>query len=225
MTINLKPGSTVMFTGDSITDLWRPPGEDRCGYPLLIAGEWCFRHPGCPVTWLNSGHAGDKAMDLEARWQADVLDAEPDVVSILVGVNDMGWHTLDPRGRVIPVEEFAACYDRLLAPLASRGTELVLIEPFLVPVKGVVERVLHGVDGERVVVIDDAVREEWRFDLDAKIRVVRELAGEYGAQLLAADRMFGSLVGEDPGRWSDDGIHPTPAGHGALADAWLRLVG
>ena len=50
------------------------------------------------MTWLNSAIAGDKVMDLEARWQTDVLDARPDVVSILVGVNDMGWHTLIRRG-------------------------------------------------------------------------------------------------------------------------------
>ncbi|MDT7796580.1 MAG: hypothetical protein QOI78_13, partial [Actinomycetota bacterium] len=70
MTITLKPTSTVMFTGDSITD--------RCGYPALVAGEWCFRR------------------------QADVLDARPDVVSILVGTNDIAWHTLDPRGSPRP---------------------------------------------------------------------------------------------------------------------------
>jgi lysophospholipase L1-like esterase len=222
MTIKLKPGSTVMFTGDSITDLWRPPGEDRCGYPLLVAGSWCFEHPECPVTWLNTGRAGDKVMDLEARWQADVVYVRPDVVSILVGANDMGWHTLDPRGRVISADEFAAGYDRLLAPLVSLGTELILVEPFLLPVKGVVEKVLHLGDGDCLVRIDEGVREGWREDLDAKIRVVRGLAGEYGAQLLAADGMFGELG--DPERWSDDGIHPTPAGHGALAEAWLRLV-
>ncbi|MEV6625132.1 GDSL-type esterase/lipase family protein [Amycolatopsis sp. NPDC051106] len=222
MTINLQPGSTVMFTGDSITDLWRPPGEDRCGYPLLVAGSWCFEHPECPVTWLNTGRAGDKVMDLEARWQADVVDVRPDVVSILVGANDMGWHTLDPRGRVVSADEFAAGYDRLLVPLASLGTELILVEPFLLPVKGVVEKVLHLADGDRLVRIDEGVREGWREDLDAKIRVVRELAGEYGAQLLAADSMFRELG--DPGRWSDDGIHPTSAGHGVLAEAWLRLV-
>jgi lysophospholipase L1-like esterase len=222
MTIKLQPGSTVMFTGDSITDLWRPPGEDRCGYPLLVAGSWCFRNPECPVTWLNTGRAGDKVMDLEARWQADVVDARPDVVSILVGANDMGWHTLDPRGRVISADEFAAGYDRLLAPLVSLGTELILVEPFLLPVKGVVEKVLHLADGDRLVRIDEGVREGWREDLDTKIRVVRELADEYGAHLLAADGMFAELG--DPERWSDDGIHPTPAGHGALAEAWLRLV-
>ncbi|WP_432146497.1 GDSL-type esterase/lipase family protein [Streptomyces sp. bgisy084] len=126
MTITVRPGSTVMFTGDSITDCQRLESEDGLGfgYPLRIAGEWGPRHPDRPVTWLNSAIAGHKVRDLEPRWQADVLDARPDVVSILVGVNDMGWHTLDPEGYVIPVEEFEAGYDRLLAPLAEAGTQL-----------------------------------------------------------------------------------------------------
>lgn len=222
MTIKLKAGSTVLFTGDSITDLWRPPGEDRCGYPLLVAGSWCFAHPDRPVRWVNAGHAGDKVMDLEARWQRDVLDARPDVVSILVGVNDMGWHTLDPRGRVISTEEFAAGYERLLAPLASAGVEVILVEPFLLPISGVVEKTLHGTDGDRHVRIGEEVRTAWRADLDPKIQAVHWLAEKYEAHLLAADRMFSELG--DPERWADDGIHPTPAGHAVLAEAWLRLV-
>ncbi|MEU6328672.1 GDSL-type esterase/lipase family protein [Streptomyces sp. NPDC047049] len=155
--------------------------------------------------------------DLEARWQTDVLDAGPDVVSILVGVNDMGRHTLDPEGRVIPVEEFTAGYDRLLAPLAEAGTDLILIEPFLLPVHGVVEA-----GAARIGV---AERKEWRADLDPKIRAVRDLADTYGAQLLAADRMFAELaVSTGPEYWAEDGVHPTPAGHAALAAAWLNLV-
>ncbi|MEW1654281.1 SGNH/GDSL hydrolase family protein [Streptomyces sp. NPDC093707] len=219
MTITLRPGATVMFTGDSITDSRRLESEDGLGfgYPLRVAGEWGLRHPGRPVTWLNTGTGGHKVSDLEGRWQADVLDARPDVVSILVGVNDMGWHTIDPDGQVIPAEDFAAGYDRLLAPLAEAGTELILIEPFLLPVSGTVEA------GHAQ--IDDAVRKEWRADLDPKIQVVRELARAYGAHLLAADGMFAELAaGSGPEHWSADGVHPTPAGHAALAEAWLRLV-
>jgi lysophospholipase L1-like esterase len=208
-----------MFTGDSITDLRQPGDEDRfgCGYPLRIAGDWCFRHPDRPVTWLNTANAGDKVMDLEARWQTDVLDARPDVVSILVGVNDMGWHTLDPKGYVIPVEEFEAGYDRLLAPLAEAGTELILIEPFLLPIHGVIEA---GVARARV---GTEKRKEWRADLDPKIEAVRGLARKYDARLLAADRMFAELAATTgPEYWSEDGVHPTPAGHAALAAAWLN---
>ncbi|MFJ2738435.1 SGNH/GDSL hydrolase family protein [Streptomyces sp. NPDC087440] len=219
MTITLRPGSTVMFTGDSITDCGRLVSEDGLGsgYPLRIAGEWGLRHPDRPVTWLNTGIGGHKVSDLAARWHRDVLDVRPDVVSILVGVNDMGWHTLDPQGRVIPVEEFAAGYDQLLAPLAAAGTELVLIEPFLLPVRGVFEA--------GAALVGEAERKEWRTDLDPKIRAVRELARRYGAQLLAADDLFAELsTTTEPEHWSPEGVHLTPAGHAALAEAWLRLV-
>ncbi|WP_030659909.1 SGNH/GDSL hydrolase family protein [Streptomyces rimosus] len=219
MTITLRPGSTVMFTGDSITDCRRRESEDGLGsgYPLSIAGQWGLRHPDRPVTWMNTGIGGHKVRDLEARWQTDVLDARPDVVSILVGVNDMGWHTLDPDGHEIPVADFAAGYDRLLAPLAAAGTELILIEPFLLPVSGSVQA------GDTLV--DEKIREEWRADLDPKIQAVRGLARAYGARLLAADGMFAQLAATaGPEHWSADGVHPTPAGHAALAEAWLRLV-
>ncbi|MFE6739687.1 GDSL-type esterase/lipase family protein [Streptomyces tubercidicus] len=220
MTITIRPGSTVMFTGDSITDCQRLESEDGLGsgYPLRVAGEWGLRHPDRPVTWLNTGIAGHKVRDLEARWQTDVLDARPDVVSLLVGVNDMGWHTLDPAGYVIPVEEFEAGYDRLLAPLAEAGTQLILIEPFLLPIHGVIEA--------GAALIGEKEREEWRTDLDPKIQAVRKLARKYDAQLLAADGMFAELATmTGPEYWAADGVHPTPAGHAALAAAWLRLVG
>ncbi|KOU18247.1 GDSL family lipase [Streptomyces sp. WM6372] len=221
MTITIRPGSTVLFTGDSITDCRRLESEDGLGsgYPLRVAGEWGLRHPDRPVTWLNTGIGGNKVTDLEARWQTDVLDARPDVVSILVGVNDMGWHTMDPKGYVIPAEEFEAGYERLLAPLAEAGTRLVLIEPFLLPIHGTVEA---GVAG---VAIGEKEREEWRADLDPKIHVVCKLARRYGAHLLAADGMFAELAAASgPEHWAADGVHPTPAGHAALAEAWLRLV-
>ncbi|MFE9120019.1 SGNH/GDSL hydrolase family protein [Streptomyces sp. NPDC007172] len=219
MTIALRPGSTVMFTGDSITDCQRRESEDGLGfgYPMQIAGQWGLRHPDRPVTWLNTGTGGHKVSDLEARWQTDVLDVRPDVVSILVGVNDMGWHTLDPDGYVITAEEFAAGYERLLAPLADAGTQLILIEPFLLPIDGVIEA--------GTALVGDKERKEWRTDLDPKIRVVRELARTHGAHLLAADGMFAELAATtELGHWSADGVHPSPAGHAALTAAWLRLV-
>ncbi|HEX7309401.1 SGNH/GDSL hydrolase family protein [Lentzea sp.] len=220
MTITLDPGSRVMFTGDSITTLWRPPGEDRAAYPLQVAGRWCFEHPDRPVTWLNTGHPGDTVADLEARWQAEVLDARPDVLSILVGINDVGLPAMVPGARLSPVEEFAATYDRLLAPLAD--TRLVLVEPFLLPVDGVVEHELHLDTGLHRVRIGPDERTRWRADLEPRIEVVHRLAARYGAELLAADRLFADLG--EPQRWSDDGVHPSPAGHSALAEAWLDLV-
>ncbi|MDJ1130967.1 SGNH/GDSL hydrolase family protein [Streptomyces iconiensis] len=219
MTITLRPGSTVMFTGDSITDCRRLESVEGLGsgYPLRVAGEWGLRHPDRAVTWLNSGIAGNKVRDLEARLQADVLEARPDVVSVLVGVNDVTWHTFDPDGHVISAEDYAAGYDRLLAPLAGTGAELILIEPFLLPIGGTIE-----VGGMRLGAEE---RKKWRASLDPKIQAVRELAHTYGAQLLAADGLFAKLAATTvPEHWAADGVHPTPAGHAALAAAWLRLV-
>ncbi|WP_223279584.1 SGNH/GDSL hydrolase family protein [Streptomyces sp. SDr-06] len=106
MTITVRPGSTVLFTGDSITDCRRRESEGGLGlgYPLRIAGKWGPHHLDRPVTWLNTAIAGHKVMDLEARWKTDVLVVRPDVLSILVGVNDMGRHIMDPDGYVIPTE-------------------------------------------------------------------------------------------------------------------------
>ncbi|WP_405166386.1 GDSL-type esterase/lipase family protein [Nocardia sp. NBC_01499] len=219
--ITLRAGSTVLFTGDSITDPQRLENEEghRFGYPLRIADEWRLRHPDRPVTWLNSALAGCKVMDLETRWQADVLDARPDVVSILVGINDVGWHSLAPDGYLISAQDYAAGYERLLAPLADTGAELILIEPFLLPISGAIEV------GNGYAIIDEAGRKQWRADLDPKIQVVRELAREYGARLLAADGMFAELAATTgPEYLAEDGVHPTPAGHAALAAAWLGLV-
>ncbi|MGV9267617.1 hypothetical protein ACWDRR_23500 [Kitasatospora sp. NPDC003701] len=68
-------------------------------------------------------------------------------------------------------------------------------------------------------------RTEWRTDLDPKIQAVRGLARKYSAHLLAADGMFAGLAATTgPEHWAADGVHPTPAGHAALAAAWLRLV-
>ncbi|MFD4668378.1 GDSL-type esterase/lipase family protein [Lentzea sp. NPDC058450] len=207
MTITLKAGSTAMFTGDSITSFYRHDGDDPAGYPLQAAGRWCFDHPDRPLTWLNTAHAGDSTADLEARWHTDVLAARPDVLTVLVGVNDVG------NGRT--PDEFAATYSRLLTPLA--GTPLILVEPFLLPVTTVVQT--------RRGLIGEPERARWREALDPMIDVVRDLARTHGAALLAADRMFADLSAQaGPEHWTDDGVHPNAAGHSALAEAWLALV-
>ncbi|WP_234382192.1 hypothetical protein [Streptomyces sp. XY332] len=73
--------------------------------------------------------------------------------------------------------------------------------------------------------IGEKEREEWRTDLDPKIQAVRKLARKYGAHLLAADGMFAELAATTGTEYcAADGVHPTPAGHTALAAAWLRLV-
>jgi lysophospholipase L1-like esterase len=207
MTITLETGTRVMVTGDSITDCERTVGENPLGYgyPLRVAGQWGLRHPDRQPVWLNTGISGNRVSDLTGRWQADVLDARPDVVSILVGINDCGLHYSLGFDKVT-TEEYRDGYRRLLEPLAERGVKLILIEPFLLPVA------------------EDQYG--WRPDLDAKIQVVRRLADEFDAHLIAADGMFAGLAATSGNAtWAADGVHPTAAGHAALAEAWLGQVG
>jgi lysophospholipase L1-like esterase len=206
MSIPLSSGAKVMFTGDSITDCRRLETDNPLGYgyPLRVAGQWAFAHPDRSPDWLNSGISGNRVADLTQRWQTDVLDQQPDVLSVLVGINDCGFrYSLDfPE---VPTAEYEDRYSALLAPLAAAGVRLILIEPFLLPVN------------------DDQRR--WREDLDPKIQAVRDLARRYNAELIAADGMFAELAAETgPEYWAADGVHPTAAGHQALAEAWLRHV-
>lgn len=206
MPIQLETGTRVVFTGDSITDAQRTLGDEPLGYgyPLHVAAQWGLAHPDRSPVWLNTGIGGNRVVDLEGRWRSDVLDLEPDVVSILVGINDCGFH-FSLGFEEVTTESYRDGYRRLLEPLAERGTRLILIEPFLLPV-------------------DDA-QPLWRPDLDAKIQVVRRMAAEFDALLVAADGMFAELASATGnGYWAADGVHPTRAGHAALAAAWLRHV-
>jgi acyl-CoA thioesterase I len=204
VTVEVPRGGRVLFIGDSITE----GGRDRsCGDDLgtgyaMMAGAWfTARHPGHRVDFVNRGVSGNRVRDLRARWDTDCLALDPDVVSILIGVNDTWWRYShdDPTSAA----DFAHDYRHILAATHRLGARIILVEPFLVPV-------------------DDAQR-GWRADLDPKVDVVRRLAAEFDATLVAVDELFRD-AGVDDRVWTRDGVHPTPFGHALIAQAWLRAV-
>lgn len=204
-------GATVVLIGDSITDagrtVWGPPVQDDdlgAGYVRIVASLHGARHPDRRVRFVNRGVAGDRTRELEARWARDCLALDPDVVSLLVGVNDT-WRAFDAADPT-PVAEFEARYRRLCAAALDAGAALVLGEPFLLPVS-------------------DEVR-SWRADLDPKLDAVRRVAADLGARLVPYDAVFAEACEEaPPEHWAPDGVHPSPAGHGLMALAWLEVVG
>ncbi len=187
-----------MFAGDSVTDGGHRTDPTGLGntYVRDIAEDLGDSRPRI----VNTGTSGNRAVDLVARWSTDVLAVEPSVVSILIGINDT-WRRYD-KFDPTTVEAYEASYRELLAPLQC---PLVLVEPFLLQVKP-----------------DQA---EWREDLDPKIEVVRKLAVEYDAILVPADAELNKLA-ETVGAatLADDGVHPSAAGHEALADLWQHYV-
>ena len=187
-----------MFAGDSVTDCGRRTDHEGLGdgYVRNLYDDLGERRPRI----VNSGISGNRAIDLVARWSTDVLAHDPSLVSILIGINDT-WRRYDEEDPTT-AESFETSYRELLDPLTC---PVVLIEPFLLPVK----------DGQ----------EEWREDLDPKLEVVRKLAVEYGAILVPADTELNrQAAAVGAATLAGDGVHPSPAGHRAIAELWRRVV-
>ncbi|MFE4570761.1 SGNH/GDSL hydrolase family protein [Paenibacillus chitinolyticus] len=200
-------GELLLFQGDSITDTGRNRENHADlgkGYVQMIAGWFGASCPGSGVTFLNRGVSGNRVKDLQNRWEQDCIDLKPDWVTICIGINDC-WRRYD-RNDPTSLETFAAGYRQLL----TRTTEetearIVLMEPFVLPVR------------------ED--RKAWREDLDPKIHAVRELAREFGARLIPLDGLFARASTEAPASyWAPDGVHPSAAGHGLIARAWLDTM-
>ncbi len=191
----------TVFIGDSVTDCGRlvaPPFGD--GYVFNIADS--TRLSG---EIINVGTSGHRLVDLENRWNADVLAHQPTLVSVAIGINDT-WRRYDDNDPT-STQDFEDSYRRVLTATKAQGNpELVLCEPFLL-----------------------AVRDEmntWREDLDPKIAVVHKLATEFNAKLVSFDQRFNDLAKEmSMSELAEDGIHPSKLGHQIMADLWLRTVG
>jgi lysophospholipase L1-like esterase len=203
----IEDNAVVLFQGDSITDAGRKYSDSNSlgtGYAFLIASEFGRKYPEKNVKFLNRGVSGNRVVDLERRWQADCLDLNPTWVSIYIGINDT-WRRYD-RNDPTSAEQYYEGYRRLI--LNTKETleaSILLIEPFVVPVP------------------ED--RKTWREDLDPKIQAVRELAHEFNTLYVPLDGLFAAqsaLTG--PAYWAGDGVHPSPAGHALIANAWLNAV-
>ncbi len=170
----------------------------------MVASLLASRHPESCLSFTNRGVSGDGVKDLEARWETDCLALKPDLVSILIGINDT-WRRYS-RNEATSTEEFRDRYHSLLQRTKKRlDARIVICEPFVLPVP--------------------ADREAWREDLDPKIGAARALAREFKAVYVAFDGMFAAASATvEPAYWAADGVHPTDAGHALMAEEWIRAV-
>ena len=195
----------VLFIGDSVTDCGRDrsdPTDLGSGYVAMLARSQAGNGA---VEFVNRGISGDRVRDLRRRWQQDCLDVRPDLVSILIGVNDT-WRRYDSDDPT-SVEDFERDYVELLDRTRERlpATRIVLLEPFLLPVR--------------------QEQRSWREDLDPKLAVVRRLAEEHAATLVPLDVVLGKAADESgPAALAADGVHPTAEGHALIARTWRDTV-
>jgi lysophospholipase L1-like esterase len=198
---------TVLFQGDSVTDCGRDYGDIHSlgsGYPLLVASMLPVLRTDVDFTFINKGVSGNRVRDLDARWTEDCVALKPTIVSVLIGINDT-WRRFDANDPT-PADVFLTQYRNILSRVKNElAARIIILEPFLLPVY----------DEHRL----------WREDLDAKIQAARRLAAEFDAVYIPLDGLFAAASTQKaPAFWADDGVHPTCAGHGFIADAWLRAV-
>ena len=208
-----NPHSVILFQGDSITDAGRtrsrigPNSPDGLGfgYARKIADTLLVNYPEGYLQLYNRGVSGDLIRGMISRWEGDSLRLLPDLISILIGVNDTWNQVLLGMGS--DPEQYQGIFHKILTDTrqALPNTRLVLCEPFLL------------LTGE--------VTREWSADITRRQGIVRDLADEFNAIFVpfqsaldqAAQQVSAYLLLED-------GVHPTDRGHQVLADCWMKTV-
>ncbi|MDR1637400.1 MAG: SGNH/GDSL hydrolase family protein [Treponema sp.] len=203
-------GTIILFQGDSVTDCHRVREDENSlgeGYPAKIAGLWEALFPESGVRFINRGISGNRTGDLLDRYRNDFAALKPDLISILIGINDT-WRRYD-RNDPTTTEKFEQNYRRLLENLKRDlpSASIVLMEPFLLDT--------------------DPAKRLWREDLDPKIQAVRNLAREFAGVFIPLDGILASyaVAGIKDPELSADGVHPSPQGHGVIAGEWLKALG
>ncbi len=212
---NLFPGgggnnSIILFQGDSITDGNRSRNDDwnhvmGHGYAYLIASRLGYEQPGKNFHFYNRGVSGNKITDLAGRWQKDTIDLKPDVLSVLIGINDVNsvFEGTDP----VDAKKFEEVYRSLLKQTREKlpGIRFVLCEPFLYPMI--------------------RANEKWVPEIKARQTIVRNLCNEFNAIFIPLQDAFNAMLEKAPATyWIWDGVHPMPAGHELIARKWISIV-
>lgn len=203
----------ILFQGDSITDCNRnraDNGSVGTGYPLLIKSKLSLAE-GKTYEFFNRGISGNRISDLYARIKMDLINLAPDYMSILIGVNDV-WHEID-RQNGADTEEYFFLYDRLITKVkeALPNIQIVILEPF----------VLDGPATANCEAMPDRF-ERFQKGVAEKAAAAKELAQKHGLLFIPLQEKFNEAaarLGVDV--LTPDGVHPHPAGHQLIADAWI----
>lgn len=136
----------ILFFGDSITDMGREKSEEISvrsygdGYVFFVAGDLKRENPNVQI--VNRGISGNRIVDLYARIKKDVWNHKPDLLSILVGVNDV-WHELGEAKNGVELERFKRIYKMLIEDTKKvlPDLKIVLMEPFILKGSATEERI------------------------------------------------------------------------------------
>lgn len=204
-----------LFQGDSITDGSRGRNQDPNhimghGYAFSIASRLGYAFPEKKLTFINRGISGNKVTDLEKRWKEDTLDLKPDVLSILIGINDSSSF-VNSHKEPVTLQMYNDIYRSLIDRVVKQNPNVLLVlnQPF------VFKNSSTSPDWEKRIA-----------DLTERQRMAEKIALDYNAVYVKLQEAFDQACKKAPVEyWIWDGIHPTVAGHEVIAREWLKLVG
>ena len=203
-----QPNSTLVMIGDSITDCGRfydPRGLGN-GYVRFVDDALQEKDPQLSIKIINKGVSGNTVRDLKARWQQDVLDLNPDWLSIMIGINDV-WQQIDhwlPEAHWVKIDEYEQTLDELIGLVAPSLNGLILMTPY-------------------VLQLDKT--DEMRAKMDRYGKIVCELAEKYDAIFVDTQIIFDKVLEKtDTRELSNDRVHMNAAGHRILANALLHAI-
>ncbi len=227
VTLSHANGIRILFIGDSITDGgWGRSGGDMRSsqernlwdlnhiyghsYMFLCAAYYQSAFPEKELQFYNRGISGNTLNDLSARWEEDAIALHPDVISILVGTNDVDASLAnDSFDSQVWEKEYRALLDKTIQH--NPNVKLVLCTPFTAETGRLKDSSNYRLRESRIQICAD---------------IIERLANDYRAILVTYHTLFNHLLKEYPIQegqyWIWDGIHPTPAGHQRMADLWIE---
>jgi acyl-CoA thioesterase-1 len=208
--LEIKPGQTVLFIGDSITDAGRTLRSYKpfgFGFVHFIANYLLAKYPTYNLKIINRGISGNTIRDLKSRWKKDTLDHKPDILSILIGVNDV-WRqfaTEDELPHAVQLEEYESTYRQILNETKQKcSSRLVICQPFMF--------------------CDDSANPMFA-RLRDYIETVDRITKEYDCLLIPFQNQIDALIKQvPPQKWSADSVHPELWAHSWLAQQWLNVT-
>ncbi len=214
--IQLKENAVILFQGDSITDAGRdrknqePNNTDAIGhgYALFASGHLLEKYAEKKLTIYNRGVSGNKVFQLRERWDEDCIALKPDVLSILIGVNDY-WHTLG-GGYKGTLQKFMTDYRELLNYTKQKlpNVQLIICEPYTLKGGGAIKP------------------EQWYPMFDEYRKATKTLAEEFHATYVPVQTIYDKAILRAPDRyWAPDGIHPGLPGAKLITNGWLKATG
>lgn len=206
--IEIKDGYRILFIGDSITDIkfnrrFNSRIHGKNVYALQVADRLKKKHKN--LKFFFKGIASDRTYNVYDRLTKDCINLKPDVIIILIGVNDAWEHYVPEQYPPLlrPMQpHMEEIYRRLNCEL---NAQLLVLLPFLIDTiyeKKLFHRVLN----------------EYR-------ETLLNMAVENGAQTIDLQAVFDCVQTEIlPEKLAVDGIHPTSLGHRIIADEVLKIL-